>query len=246
MKKNIKLLSLLIIVCVTTIGLCSITSNATNSDSNAIYTITYHLDGGTNALKNPDVYTSEDVITLKDATKVGYDFAGWFLDSEKTEQISEISNRTGNLDLYAKFIPKSYTATFDDNGATQSTTLTLKLDDLSISVNKGDVIDPYSISTPVKSGYVFLGWYDGEELITDTLQIDSDLTLHSKWKYCAEKMSSYYTLVLGDNTASVFVSYDAPYGGYYYWEAKDFEGKKTSGSSSNGYLMYTYVYVSGK
>ena len=33
------------------------------------YTITYYLDGGTNALKNPDVYTVADNITLKDATK---------------------------------------------------------------------------------------------------------------------------------------------------------------------------------
>ena len=60
------------------------------NNANTEYTITYHLDGGTNALKNPDVYTAEDSITLMDATKEGYDFAGWFLDSDKTEQISVI------------------------------------------------------------------------------------------------------------------------------------------------------------
>ena len=142
MKRNLFLfLTVVMMLTVMTMGLLNIMANAADS-AIVEYTITYHLDGGTNALKNPEVYTYEDIITLKDATKEGYDFAGWFLDSTKTEQIFEISGRTGNLNLYAKFTPKSYTATFKDG-----VTLTLKVsgkDDKEIYVPYGTTIDPYS------------------------------------------------------------------------------------------------------
>ena len=49
--------------------------------SPTVYTITYELDGGTNAPDNPASYDIESAtITLKDPTKEGYDFAGWTMD----------------------------------------------------------------------------------------------------------------------------------------------------------------------
>ena len=112
-----------------------------NVSAAAEYTITYHLDGGTNALKNPDVYTLEDTITLMDATKVGYDFVGWYSDAEKTEQINVISNRVGDLDLYAKFAPKTYMGIFNDSGATSSdpirVTLTSSGQTKTVTLNNG-------------------------------------------------------------------------------------------------------------
>ena len=45
------------------------------------YTITYELDGGTNAPENPAGYNVETgTITLKDPAKAGYTFAGWYKD----------------------------------------------------------------------------------------------------------------------------------------------------------------------
>ena len=115
MKRKVSLIFVAVLtLLVMTIGTLGITVNAADS-STTEYTITYHLDGGTNAIKNPDVYTSEDAITLQDATKEGYTFEGWYLDAGKTYQITEISGKTGNIELYAKFFPNSYTATFKDN-----------------------------------------------------------------------------------------------------------------------------------
>lgn len=71
------------------------------------YSITYHLNGGTNDETNPVTYTVEDdEITLKDATREGFTFLGWYTDSRysASAKISSISKgSTGNLDLYAKW-----------------------------------------------------------------------------------------------------------------------------------------------
>ena len=72
------------------------------------YTITYHLDGGT-AAANPDSYRYGDSITLKDPSKDGYVFAGWYLNPEFTgNKITAISSTSAqNLELYAKWSTQS-------------------------------------------------------------------------------------------------------------------------------------------
>lgn len=64
------------------------------------YTITYNLDGGKNDNKNPKKYDidSKD-FTLKNPTKKGYIFEGWYLTDENgTLAESPITVITGNLD----------------------------------------------------------------------------------------------------------------------------------------------------
>ena len=69
------------------------------------YTITYELNGGTNA-DNPTTYTivTPD-ITLKAAGKMGYTFLGWYDNAEfdGTPITSIPTGSTGNKDLYAKW-----------------------------------------------------------------------------------------------------------------------------------------------
>ncbi|MGN0743745.1 MAG: InlB B-repeat-containing protein, partial [Christensenellales bacterium] len=70
-----------------------------------VYTITYDYDGGT-GVENPTTYTveSEDIM-LCDATKDGFEFAGWFDQDVKVEKIAKGSH--GNLSLVAKWIENS-------------------------------------------------------------------------------------------------------------------------------------------
>ena len=70
------------------------------------YSITYELDGGTNADGNPASYTIEDSITLKNPTKDGYLFGGWY----ETEDFSgtavtnwKAGEKTEDVTLYAKW-----------------------------------------------------------------------------------------------------------------------------------------------
>ena len=69
------------------------------------YTITYELDGGTNAPDNPKSYTIETVtVTLKEPTKDGYTFDGWYTDNKFENKITEFKKgSTGKMTLYAKW-----------------------------------------------------------------------------------------------------------------------------------------------
>ena len=68
------------------------------------YTITYELNGGTNAPENPAGYNVEtETITLKDPVKTGYTFAGWY--TAGNSPVTKIKNgSTGNITLYAKWV----------------------------------------------------------------------------------------------------------------------------------------------
>ncbi|MDE7130372.1 MAG: InlB B-repeat-containing protein [Lachnospiraceae bacterium] len=70
-----------------------------------VYTITYVLNGGTNSVFNPSTYTSKsDTIILKNATRDGYRFEGWYKDSAYTVRATLIAKgSTGNITLYAKW-----------------------------------------------------------------------------------------------------------------------------------------------
>lgn len=70
------------------------------------YSITYHLDGGTNNVGNPATYTIEtNDISLLPATKAEKVFSGWFDNEGLTgSAVASIpKGSTGNLDLYAKW-----------------------------------------------------------------------------------------------------------------------------------------------
>ena len=85
-----------------------------------LYTITYELNGGINAESNPVNYTVEtETVTLVNATRECYTFAGWYIDEECSDGITEIiKGSTGDITLYAKWIANNYTVTFDSNGGT--------------------------------------------------------------------------------------------------------------------------------
>ena len=120
------------------------------------YTITYNLNGGTNAAANPAVYTIETpTITLADPTREGFIFGGWYDNSDfsgtAVTQIAQGS--TGSVTLYAKWTVKTWTITFvnDDNTVLHTQ-----------EVEHGTV-PVYDGPTPTKQGtaaysYVFTGW----------------------------------------------------------------------------------------
>lgn len=87
------------------------------------YTITYHLDGGSNSANNPDVYqTSNTALPLFDASKEHYAFKGWTLTETgdpATEKISQIAAQSyGNIDLYAHYERSSYSLTYYNEDGT--------------------------------------------------------------------------------------------------------------------------------
>lgn len=144
------------------------------------YTITYHLDGGTNHEDNPATYTIEsDTITFENATKTGYTFGGWYDAATGGNKVTQIdSGSTGNVDLYAYWTANEYTVTFDAQGGT--------VEPASKSVTYDVAYG--ALPTPTKTGHTFLGWFtqaDGRVKITGdtTVETANDHTLYALWEH---------------------------------------------------------------
>ena len=135
------------------------------------YTLTYYLDGGTNAEQNVTAYTVESAdISLSEPTKKGYKFLGWYSDSGYLSKVTGIpAGSTGNRDLYAKWEIIHYTITYQMNGGSVSGGVTtFTVDDL-----------PITLPAASKSNMMFLNWgkntFDGE-IVTEITDI-GDITL---------------------------------------------------------------------
>ena len=156
------------------------------------YNITYELNGGKNALKNPITYTIIDTISLMDASKEGYTFEGWFTEAQFTNEITSLNGNYSDLILYAKFNPITYETTFDINEGFYTYKLTLvggkgpyDTSSVTYEVKSGENLNSYLLTT---SSYGFLGWYyeNGTKMSNNDI-ISRDTTLTAKWstKYAA-------------------------------------------------------------
>ena len=123
------------------------------------YSITYHLDGGNNALNNPQTYTINDTVIFYNPTKAGYEFDGWYTDADFTNPIAEIpQNSTGDVVIYAKFL-QLYTISYQTNGgindAKNPSNYTIK--------------DSFILYPALRTGYRFIGWYDNAGFTGDVV-----------------------------------------------------------------------------
>ena len=130
------------------------------------YKITYNLDGGTNNSANPSTYTVLYGVTLKEPTKNGYKFAGWFDENgNKITGINEGCNATfsstddlytklairtiGDRTLTARWTPITWTVKYDANGG---------IGTMSDSNHVYDGGTHFSKNAFSKTGYSFDGW----------------------------------------------------------------------------------------
>lgn len=114
------------------------------------YTITYKLNGGTNG-KNPASYAVDTAtISLKNPTRKGYTFGGWYTSSTyKTKVTSIVKGSTGNKTLYAKWTATKYKITYNLNGGKNS----------SNNPDTYTITAAVALKNPTKTGYTFNGWY---------------------------------------------------------------------------------------
>ncbi len=149
------------------------------------YNITYNLDGGINSVNNPATYNvATPTINFEDATKAGFLFAGWFSDSEFTNEVTSIPmGSTGDVVLYAKWIP-------DDTGVLETYNITYVLNGGTNDVDNPatyDIEDPdIVLQAPTRAGYLFAGWFDNSEFAGTAVTVldtaaEVDYTVYAKW-----------------------------------------------------------------
>ncbi len=142
------------------------------------YTITYELNGGTNNDSNKTTYTVNEQFGFADPTKTGYTFEGWYENSDFSD--SEITSvpmgSTGDLTLYAKWVPVKYAIIYHFNGGTNSS-----LNPLTYTIEQEIVLED-----PVLTDASFLGWYQDSDFSGDRITkiqkgSTGDITLWAKW-----------------------------------------------------------------
>lgn len=161
------------------------------------YTITYHnVEGATFETPNPTSYTVKTLpIVLKNPTKEGYNFEGWFTDESFTSgPITGINTKLseGNGDLYAKWSdPIEYAITYvgaDDLENLNPTSYTVLENDLALL--------PVS-----KSGFKFLGWFNASDELVESISAGStgDITLTAKWADFPITVATYGGVTILEN-----------------------------------------------
>ena len=119
------------------------------TSTKATFTITYELAGGSieNEHKGYDVTTP--TFTLKEPTKVGYEFQGWTGSNGDTPQkeVEIGEGSTGDKNYTANWKVINYTITYDLDGG-----------DAENTPDSYNIEKEITLPTPTKDGYEFLGW----------------------------------------------------------------------------------------
>lgn len=140
------------------------------------YTITYDFGSGKQPEGIPENYTIEDYIDFNSYTPLNDDptllFGGYYSDAEFETPISEITvGTTGNINVFVKWV-QQYNITYIDRLSAENTNPSV------FSALDQEII----LSDLTANGYVFDGWYIGEDKVTtiDTLT-ENDIELTARW-----------------------------------------------------------------
>lgn len=106
---------------------------------------------GVNNDENPSAYqVGSDGFTLAVPYRIGYTFNGWYRDENFENEITEITSLSEPVTIYAKWIPNIYNVTLNPVGG--------ELDENIATVTYDAA---YRLPVPFRTGYEFIGWYDG-------------------------------------------------------------------------------------
>ncbi len=140
------------------------------------YKITYYLNGGTQQ-GNPSTYNNtSNTITLKNPTRKGYTFKGWYSDSKYKYRVTSIKKgSTGNKTLYAKWSKNTYKLSYQLNGGKNGKNPS------SYTVTSNTI----TLKSPTRKGYTFKGWYSDSKYKYKVTSIKKGSTgnkkLYARW-----------------------------------------------------------------
>ena len=169
------------------------------------YKITYYLNGGKNNSVNPTSYIdTTPTITLKNPTRTGYTFGGWYSDSKYTKKVTTIpKGSSGNKNLYAKWTANKYHVAFKGNGSNSGSMSKLS----NRTYGSSYVLTANAFK---KTGYRFTGWntkangtgttYKDKESVKNLTSTNgATVTLYAQWTPI--KYTIKYNLNGGKNNA---------------------------------------------
>ena len=153
------------------------------------YNITYDLAGGRFGETVKRQFSPEDAsFAVPNPTREGYTFAGWTGTglTAPTFDLTVAQGSWGDRTYTATWTADTYTLSFDAAGGDPVAAQTVTYD------------AGYRLPTPTRTGYAFIGWYDGAALVSDgTWQTTSGKALTAHWQITTYSVT--YTLNDGTN-----------------------------------------------
>ena len=163
-------------------------------------------------------YNSSSKITLPTAltcTADHYEFAGWYENSSYTGLPVTTWNpgdRTGEVNLYAKWTPKSYPVAYYDFAAGQAAGKTYSGTSMASTLTYGETISKptYDVANGALTDgneVIFAGWYTDKDCTSASkiTKYDGSADLYAKWNYKyvyldpSETLTTGYDPLLGDD-----------------------------------------------
>ena len=171
---------------------------------NAItYTILFEENGGTTVNNITQNYGTDISSLVIEPIRTGYTFEGWFtLNGESSgnwgEEYSFTTMPAENITLYAKWEPKQYKLSFEENGGSEVEDIT---QNYQTSITRPD--------DPTKDGHTFAGWYLDPQFkfVYSFGQMPSEnFTVYAKWN-----VNSYLFTLVSDGvvTSNQVLTYGA-------------------------------------
>ncbi len=140
--------------------------------SEKVYTLTYETGAGSNVASVSGVFGT--AITEPDSpTQTGYTFGGWFVEDTYETAFDFDETLAADVTLYAKWIAKEYTITFETSGGSTIDTMTVPF---------GETID--IPADPTLEGATFDGWYTSQSYYTAytfTTMPARNVVVYAKW-----------------------------------------------------------------
>ncbi len=137
------------------------------------YMITFDSNGGTSVEKQ-FVRVGEKVNEPENPVREGYQFVEWQLNGKKYDFSEKVKNKITLVAHWRKIVDASelvYKVIFDSDGGTKVETQ---------EVQAGETATKPTV--PVKDGYTFEGWFNGEAKFDFSKAISQDTSLKAKWK----------------------------------------------------------------
>lgn len=199
------------------------TNYVNNSSSSNKYKLFLDTNGGqTYISKIENIARIPD--NLPTPTKYGYEFNGWYLDSNFSTLATSGTKLTSNKTLYAKWIAKTFEINYDLDGGSADNKFKYTIDD-----------EDFTLSNPTRKGYIFTGWTgsnSSEPELSVLVDTSSCINLSYIATWIPDKYTVTYDLNGGDenNQNTLIVTFDDNYelysptrhgyffGGWYYGE----------------------------
>ena len=140
------------------------------------YSVTFNANGHGTAPANQCVAEGGQVKTPTAPTATGYTFGGWYKEAGCTNAWDfAVDVVTSDIILYAKWTINTHTLTWNVNGGNALTgTYTSGTLAYGTTITKP--------ADPTRTGYTFLGWHDGTNIVTPaTTMPDDNLTYTAQW-----------------------------------------------------------------